>query len=324
MAIIADVVISYCVVNTNGRELLMRCLDAIERTHPPELEHEVIVIDNASDDGSADAVRTRDGNVRLIALDRRTGKAENDSTLLRQARGEYCLLLNEDAELEEGATQALYAALTAHPEAGAAAAQLLDPAGTAQACAWRLPSVATALAGALFIHRLLTVQSGGGTTRPVGWAQASAMLVRRRAAEQIGFLDPQFFVYSDETDFCKRLRDAGWRTLLVPAARAIHHEQLATDPEAGERRIVEFHRNRDRYMRKHHSRVAAAAVRALTAWAYLLRAIAALVLPRHEPRRYLLHARQALRPARGEGIREAAENYNRMRAARSGTAKAAS
>src|SRR5437763_6694372 len=168
MAIIADVVISYCVVNTNGRELLMRCLDAIELTRPPELEHEVIVIDNASDDGSADAVRTRGGNVRLIALDRRTGKAENDSTLLRQARGEYCLLLNEDAELEEGATQALYAALTAHPEAGAAAAQLLDPAGTAQACAWRLPSVATALAGALFLHRLLTVQSGGGTTRPVG------------------------------------------------------------------------------------------------------------------------------------------------------------
>ncbi len=116
---------------------------------------------------------------------------------------------------------------------------------------------------------------------------------------------------------------AGWRTLLVPAARAIHHEQLATDPAAGERRIVEFHRNRDRYMRKHHSRAAAAAVRALTAWAYLLRAFAALLLPSHEPKRYLLHARRALRPARGEGIREAAENYNRMRAARSGTAKTA-
>src|SRR5436305_12307593 len=91
MAIIADVVISYCVVNTNGRELLMRCLDAIERTHPPELEREVIVLDNASEDGSADAVRARGGDLRLIALERRTGKAENDSTLLRDARGEHRL-----------------------------------------------------------------------------------------------------------------------------------------------------------------------------------------------------------------------------------------
>src|SRR5205823_5664838 len=281
---------------------------------------EVLVLDNASDDGSAEIARSRGDSLRLIALDRRTGKAENDSTLLREARGEYCLLLNEDAELLPGAPTALLEALETNPRAGAAASQLLDPGGAEQPCAWRLPGVGTALAGALFLHRWLTVQHGG----VVGWAQSSAMLVRRAAAAEIGFLDPQFFVYSDETDFCKRLADAGWQTLLVPQARATHREQLATDRAAAERRIVEFHRNRDRYMRKHHSRAAAFAVRVLTAWAYLLRAIAALVLPRHEPRRYLLHARQALRPARGEGIREAAENYNRMRAARSGTAKAAS
>src|SRR2546422_519411 len=119
MAIIADVVISYCVVNTNGRDLLMRFLDAIDPPHPAEL----------------------------------------------------------------------------------------DPEGRPQPCAWRLPSVGTALAGALFLHRWLTVQSGGRTIRPVGWAQSSAMLVRRRAAEEVGFLDPQFFVYSDETDFCKRLQE---------------------------------------------------------------------------------------------------------------------
>ena len=314
--------ISYCVVNTNGRELLLRCLDAIERTHPPELEREVLVLDNASDDGSAAAARG-DG-VELIRLDRRTGKAENDSTLLRQARGRYALLLNEDAELQAGATAALVDALERDPGAAIAAAQLLDPDGQPQPCAWRLPGVGTALAGALFLHRRLTVQSGGEGTREVGWAQSSAMLVRREAAEQVDFLDPQFFVYSDETDFCKRLGDAGWRVLLVPAARAIHHEQLSSDAVAARRRIVEFHRNRDRYMRKHHSRAAAAAVRVLTAWAYLVRAAGAVVLPGHDAGRYLLHARQALRPARGEGIREAAENYNRMRGAPSGTAKAGS
>ena len=315
--------ISYCVVNTNGRELLLRSLDAIDRTHPAELDREVLVLDNASDDGSGEAVRARGGgDVRLIALERRTGKAENDSTLLREARGRYALLLNEDAELLPGATAALVEALEADPSAGAAAAQLLDPEGRPQPTAWRLIArlgVATALAGAVFLHRVLSVQGGG----VVGWAQSSAMLVRRDASEEIGFLDPQFFVYSDETDFCKRLGDAGWRTLLVPSAQAIHHEQLSTDRSAAERRIVEFHRNRDRYMRKHHGRAAALAVRVLTAWTYLVRALAATALPGHDARRYLLHARQALRPGRGEGIREAAENYNRMHSP-SGTAKAGS
>jgi GT2 family glycosyltransferase len=308
-------VISYCVVNTNGRELLMRCLDAIERTHPPGVDREVLVLDNASDDGSAEAVRARSGDIRLIALDRRTGKAENDSTLLKQARGEYALLLNEDAELLDGAPAALLAALEADPRAAVAAAQLLDPHGNPQPCAWRLPGVGTAAAAALLLHRRLVVQGGG----EVGWAQSSAMLVRGAAAAEVAYLDPQFFVYSDETDFEKRLHDAGWRILLVPEARAIHHEQLATDLAAAERRIVEFHRNRDRYMRKHHGPGRAALVRVLTAWPYLLRALAALVLPGHDPRRYLLHARRALRPGRGEGIRDAAEAYNRQRAASGGS-----
>ncbi|HEX8645437.1 MAG TPA: glycosyltransferase family 2 protein [Thermoleophilaceae bacterium] len=303
--------ISYCVVNTDGRELLMRCLDAIDRTHPAGVEREVLVLDNASGDGSAEAVRARGGDdLRLIALDRRTGKAENDSTLLREARGEYALLLNEDAELLDGAPAALLRALEADPRAAVAASQLLDPEGRPQPCAWRLPGVGTALASALLLHRRLVVQGGG----EVGWAQSSAMLVRRAAAEEVGYLDPRFFVYSDETDFEKRLRDAGWRILLVPEAHAIHHEQLSTDLAAARRRIVEFHRNRDLYMRKHHGRVQAALVRVLTAWPYLLRALAATVLPGHDPRRYLLHARQALVPGRGEGIREAAERRNRRRA----------
>ncbi|HKT83100.1 MAG TPA: glycosyltransferase, partial [Solirubrobacterales bacterium] len=97
-------------MNTNGREYLLACLEAIERTHPAGVEREVLVLDNASDDGSAEAVRGRGGDVRLIALGRRTGKAENDSTLMREARGEYCLLLNEDSELRPGATAALLAA----------------------------------------------------------------------------------------------------------------------------------------------------------------------------------------------------------------------
>jgi hypothetical protein len=107
------------------------------------------------------------------------------------------------------------------------------------------------------------------------------------------------------------LADAGWRILYVPGAEAVHHEQLATDPEAGERRVTEFHRNRDLYMRKHHGPLAAAAVRLLTAWSYAVRALVAVVLPGHRAGWYWLHARRALRPDRGEGLREAAERHNR-------------
>ena len=310
--------LSYCVVNTNGRDALIACLDAIVATHPEVLEAEILVLDNASTDGSADAVREwimrADGlgaSTRLIELDRRTGKAANDSYLLERAAGELCLLLNEDTELRPGAAETLVEALRAMPDAAIAAAQLLDPAGSPQACAWRLPSVGTALAGALFVHRLLVTESGGSETREVGWAQSAAMLVRRRAAAEIGYLDPAFFVYSDETDLCKRLGDAGWKVLHVPAATAVHHEQLATDLEASRRRIIEFHRGRDRYMRKHHGGAAALAYRVLSAWSYLPRGLAALVLPGHDARRYLLHARAALFPGRGEGLREAADAWNR-------------
>ena len=296
--------LSYCVVNTNGRELLLACLDAIERTHPAGIECEVLVLDNASDDGSAEAVRARGGGIRLIALDRRTGKAENDSTLMRAARGEYCLLLNEDSELRPGAAEALIAALEADPQAAAAGARLLDSGGRPVPCAWRFPGVGTALAGALFLHRWLTVQSRGGSTRRVDWAQSSALLVRRSAAAEVGYMDPDFFVYYDECDFARRLADAGWRSLFVPGAEAVHHDQLSTDLAAGLPRIVEFHRNRDKYMRVHHGRAAALAVRVLTAWSYGVRALVAAVLPGHPAKVYWAHARQALVPGRGEGIRD--------------------
>jgi N-acetylglucosaminyl-diphospho-decaprenol L-rhamnosyltransferase len=300
-------------VNTNGRDDLIACLAAIERTHPEEVEHEVLVLDNASEDGSAEAVRERFPHARLFALERREGKAANDSLLMREARGACCLLLNEDAELRDGAARALLDALEGNPRAAAAGAQLLTSDGRPTACAWRLPDAGWALAAALFLHERYAVQSRGAAVREVGWVQSSAMLVRREAAEQVGWLDPDFFVYSDETDFCRRLHDAGWSILYVPDARAVHHDQLSTDAAAMRRRIVEFHRNRDRYFRKHRMPVTRALWRLCWTWAYLVRAAAALVLPGHDPRRYLLHARQQLMPERGEGIREAAEAYNERR-----------
>ena len=306
--------LSYCVVNTNGREHLLACLEAIERAHPEGMDGEILVLDNASKDGSPEAargwVRERSGrsagDLQVIALRRRAGKAENDSTLLREAKGAYCLLLNEDSELRPGAAEALVTALEGDPGAAAAGAQLLDSTGSPVPCAWRFPGVGTAAIGALFLHRRFTVQSKGDETRRVDWAQSSALLVRREAAAKVGYLDPAFFVYYDECDLCKRLADAGWRTLFVPTAEAVHHDQLSTDLAAGLPRIVEFHRNRDLYMRKHHSRPAALAVRVLTAWSYALRALAATVLPDRPASIYWAHARQALLPNRSHGIKDIA------------------
>ncbi len=310
--------ISYCVVNTSQRELLLRGLDALARERASgglPFATEVLVLDNGSRDGSAQAARAHPAVNEVIALDQRRGKALNDSTLMQRARGRYALLLNEDSELLPGATLALWQALQAHPDAACAGARLLRPDGYRskigqQACAWRFPTVLTALAGALLLHRCYTVQSHGEHTREVDWCQSSALLVRLAAAAQVGYMDPDFFVYSDEVNFARRLRDAGWRSLYVPGASAIHHEQLSTSA-AGERRIVELARNRDLYMRKHHSPAAARAVRWLTAWSYALRALAATVLPGHSPRRYWRHVTATLRPDRGEGLREAADAYNR-------------
>ncbi len=159
------------------------------------------------------------------------------------------------------------------------------------------------------------MQSRGTNTREVDWCQSAAMLVRTEAAKQVGYLDPAFFVYSDEVDFARRLRDAGWHSLWVPAAVAIHHEQLSTDT-VPERRIVEMARNRDLYMRKHHNPAAARTVRWLTAWTYALRALASLILSGHSPRRYWRHVTATLHPERGEGLREAAAAYNRAREGR--------
>ena len=306
--------ISICIVSTDGRDDLLQCLQSVFE-HPPSGDFEVLVLDNASEDGTAEVVRERHGDaVELIELARRRGKAENDSDLMARARGRWLLLLNEDSELTAGAADRLRDALAAAPRAGVAGARIADPAGVAQPSAWRFPSTASALAGALFLHRRFTVQSTGSTVREVDWVQSAGMMVRHEAFDAVGPMDPQFFVYSDEVDWQRRARDAGWSAVYVPDAVIVHREQLSHGAGA-RRRIVEFARNRDRYVRKHHGPAAAFFVRVLTAWAYALRALAALVLPGRSARRFAWHAYYSLFPSRGKGIRETADEFNRRKEA---------
>ena len=306
--------LSYCVINTNGGEFLAKCLGSVRRTHPEDMEHEVIVVDNASEDGSPEMVRSRFPEVRLVANDRREGITTNLNLLLSEARGRFFCFLNEDVELLEGAPGALLEALRGDARVAAAGALLLDPEHRETACAWRLPGLGSATASALFLHRWLVNESGGPRTREVGWCRSAALMIRHRAAEEVGGFDTGYFFYGEDADFQKRLRDEGWRIVHVPAARVVHHEQASRRGSVNPRRVVQFHRSRDRYMRKHHSALVAKLAGLVWAWSYVPRAVAALFLSGHETRPYWLHARQALWPSRGAGMREAAEAYNLARA----------
>ena len=303
--------VTFCIVSADRRALLLRCLDAVARERAAlPVATEVLVLDNASRDGSAGAARSHPAVDDVIRLGQRRGKGANDTLLLARARGRCCLLLAEDTELAPGATAALLAALDEREDAATASAALRRPDGTAQASAWRFPSPGSAFLAAVCLHRRFVVQSRGRRTRTVDWAESTALLVRRDAAEGVGWFDPEFFEYSDEVDFCKRLDDAGWTALYVPAAQAVHHGGLAAAPQPEARRIVELSRSRDRYMRKHHGPAAALAVRWLTAWTYAVRSVLAVAAPGHDPRRYRRHVTASLFPHRGEGLVEAAAEFN--------------
>jgi N-acetylglucosaminyl-diphospho-decaprenol L-rhamnosyltransferase len=215
-----DVELTYCVVNTDQRQLLSYCLDAIARERATvEFATETLVLDNASWDGSAEAARSHPVTTDVIALDQRRGRGEAASALLRRARGRFCLVLNEDSELEPGATVALHAALASTDDAGAAGATLVSPDGEQQPSAWRFPGVGTAVLSLIGLKRRVVIQSHGPRVRDVDWAPAAALLVRREAAAAVDWIG------GDDIEFCRRLHHAGWRVLYVPEARAVHHDE---------------------------------------------------------------------------------------------------
>jgi len=211
--------LSYCVVNTNQRQLLHYCLDAIarERATVP-FDTETLVLDNASLDGSAGAAREHPVTTAVIARDVPRERGVNDRTLLERARGRFCLLLDEDSELEPGATAELHGTLAAAERGGAAGATLVRPDGGREPSAFRFPRAWRSLVPSRAREKLVD-QSRGDAVRRVDWAPSCALLVRRAAAEAVGWDD------AGEVASCRRLRAAGWRVLYVPHARAVHHPE---------------------------------------------------------------------------------------------------
>ena len=212
------------------------------------------MLDNGSRDGSAaGGARTPGGGRGDRAGPSAAARRCNDSELMARARGRYALLLNEDSELQPGATLALWHALEAHPDAACAGARLLRPDGTPAGVRVALSDGRHRARGRAVPAPPYTVQSRGERTREVDWCQSAALLVRR-AGGGAGRLHGPATSSSTPTrstspGACATRAGAA---CTCPAARAIHHEQLSTSAMP-ERRIVELARNRDLYMRKHHS-----------------------------------------------------------------------
>jgi N-acetylglucosaminyl-diphospho-decaprenol L-rhamnosyltransferase len=295
--------VSVSLVNTNSRDLLLACLESLRGT-----EVEVVVLDNASEDGSAAAVRERFPDVRVIEQRHRAGFGANHNTVIRATTGRYVFVLNEDTTSGDWGFARMVAHLDANPRVAALAPRLVYPDGRLQASAWRFPSPATAALGLVTLGRAGIVQSGGDETRDVDWAMAAALLLRREALDEVGLFDEGFFIYSEETDLCRRLRAAGWRTQYFPQVTVVHHESQFS-VGIPERRINEMWRGRHRYWHKHHSAAGARTAAISTGAQYGLRSL----LRARDPdfaARMRLHARDALQ-VRGPGLRELAEDWNR-------------
>jgi N-acetylglucosaminyl-diphospho-decaprenol L-rhamnosyltransferase len=296
--------VSVSLVNTNSRELLLACLESLQET-----DVEIVVLDNASEDGSAAAVRERFPDVRLIEQRHRAGFGANHNTVIRATTGRYVFVLNEDTTSDDWGFARMVAHLDENPRVAALGPRLVYPDGHPQASAWRFPSPATAALGVVSLGRAGIVQSGGSETRDVDWAMAAALLLRRQALDEVGVFDEEFFIYSEETDLCRRLRADGWRTQYFPSVTVVHHEsQFSTG--IPERRINEMWRARHRYWRKHHSATGARVAALSTGAQYAARALLR-TRDRDFARRMRLHARDAVR-VDGPGLRELAEDWNRQ------------
>jgi N-acetylglucosaminyl-diphospho-decaprenol L-rhamnosyltransferase len=322
--------VSVSLVNTNSRELLLACLESLPggavgarstgRASPASpatlpaqgSDVEIVVLDNASEDGSAAAVRERFPGVRVIEQRHRAGFGANHNAVIRATTGRYVFVLNEDTTSEDWGFERMVAHLDTNPRVAALGPRLVYPDGRPQASAWRFPSPAAAALGLLTLGRAGILQSGGSETRDVDWAMAAALLVRREALDEVGLFDEEFFIYSEETDLSQRLRRAGWRTQYFPQVTVVHHESQFS---AGipERRINEMWRGRHRYWQKHHSALGIRVAALCTGAQYAARALLR-VRDRDFAGRMRLHARDAVR-VRGPGLRELAEEWNKEHAA---------
>lgn len=240
------------IVSHNTKHELETCLRSL-RDHAPSTSHEIVVIDNASKDGSADAVRSQWPEVRLIALNANVGFASANNEGIRQTTSELILLLNSDTVVPAGAIDRLVRALRELPGASIAGPRLVDGHGNPELSFGRMIGPLRELCQKTIVRfgsrRLIAAM----TSRPrqVDWVSGACLLVRRRDAEAAGLLDERYFMYGEDVDFCAAVRARGGRVHFTPAAEVIHlrGRSRTVDPvAAGEA----YRRSQLAFYRKHH------------------------------------------------------------------------
>ena len=249
--------VSAIIISYNTRRMTLDCLAALFADLGADAD--VWVVDNASQDNSADAIRAAFPQVHLIENPDNAGFGAANNLALQRASGEFLLLLNSDAFVQPGAVAALVRCLASHPKAGIAAPRLLNRDGSLQRSCYRFPSPGRAWLENLGLSGLLARHPVAGdysrwahdSERSVEWAIGACLLVRRKAYMEAGGFDEAFFMYQEETDWQRRVRDGGWDIVFTPSASVVH---LGGASGASEQARINRHffDSLDYYIRKHH------------------------------------------------------------------------
>lgn len=271
--------LSIALVNWNTRDLLDQCLASIYES-ADGAGYEVIVVDNASGDHSAETVAQKYPDVRLIRNRVNLGFAAGCNIAFKHSTGRYFLLLNTDTLVLDGALGAMVAFMDDHPDAGAVGCKLLNPDGTLQRSCSRFPSLITELFDALYLSKLFPRSRlfgcysmsywGFDETSEVDFAGGSCLMVRRDAVEEVGLLDEGYFMYTEEADWCYRLWQRGWRVYYFPDAQVIHLGGQSAG-KLGSDILLHLYMSRHRFVEKHRGSAAAATLRAIIALGALCR-----------------------------------------------------
>jgi len=253
--------LSICIVSWNTRELLDACLVSI-RAIPDRITREVIVVDNASADGTAEMVRINHPDATLIANDANVGYAAGNNQAIAASTGELILLLNPDIVVLERALDTLADFLRGRTQVAAVAPRLALMDGATQASCRSFPTPDVVLYEALGLSRLFPRSRRFGKYRMTWWdydderavdqPMASALMLRAEVLAQVGEMDEQFPIFFNDVDLCKRLWDAGWEIWYTPRASMVHVGGASTS-QVRRRMIDESHRSFIRFYRKHYA-----------------------------------------------------------------------
>jgi GT2 family glycosyltransferase len=274
-----ECLVSMVVVSWNTRELLRACLQsALVAGQLLDRAFEIIVVDNASGDGSVEMVRQAFPSVRVIANGTNAGFAAATNQGIRESRGRQVLLLNPDTTTAPDVLRILTSFLDEHPEVGAVGPRLVGADGVQQISCFPLPTLARELWRLFHLDAIAAVgrypQRVLGSSEPqrVESVQGACLLVRRDALAEIGLLDERYFIYTEEIDLCRRLLDSGRQIYWVPGAVVVHYGGASTS-QVSARMFLELYRSKVQYFRKHTGALGAAAYKAVLLAASLPRLV---------------------------------------------------